>query len=211
MRQVPPGEDMVYQCRKSGIGLAAAIGDSIVFVVIITAACVDLYRIFGYDFFVALAIINCFPIWYGVYMFLAWKAEVHTVSTYKDKEGGCYRKETGPFTTRIKETSITRSTPDITIEIPFLLKTWETFTGQSMIKITLRSDGQSIIPSELMPTRLYKAISDLKGEPPKRRTRDSTRLADAALVIRAALQDHIIPKKQATALMDRLLQDEIFD
>lgn len=211
MNPVPLGEDIVYQCRKSGIGLAAAIGESIMFVVIITAACVDLYGIFGYDFFAALAIINIFPIWYGVYGFLSWKAEVHTVSTYNSKEGGCYRKETGPFSTRIKETSITRSTPDINIEIPFLLKTWETFTGQSMIKITLRSDGQSIIPSELMPTGLYKAISELKGEPPKRRTRDSTRLADAAMVIRAALQDRIIPRGKATALMDRLLQDEIFD
>lgn len=211
MNQTPLGEDVVYQCRKSGIGLAAIIGDSIIFTAIITAACVDLYEIFGHDFFIALAIVNIFPVWYGVYGFLSWKAEIHTVSTYSSKEGGSYRKVTGPFSIKINETSITRATPDLKAEIPFLLRVWEYFTGQSIMKITLRSDGQSIISSELMPTRLYKAISDLKGEPPKRRARDNTRLADVAMVIRGALQDHIIPKRKAVALMDRLLQDEILD
>lgn len=208
--RIPHNEDIVFQCRKSSIGLAAAIGDGTLFTVIIVVACIDLYVYTGIDFFAALMIVVILPIWYIIYGFLSWKAEVHIVSSYKGKEGGAYRKVTGPFSVRVIETSITRATPDISPEIPFALRVWEYFTGQGVIKITLRSDGQSIIPSELMPVGLYKAISELKGEPPRKGTRDITRLDSASTAIRGALNDGIISKSKARVFMETLLQDELF-
>lgn len=207
--RIPHNEDIVFRCRKSGIGLAAAIGDGALFTVIIVVACIDLYIYTGIDFFIALMIVAILPIWYIIYEFLAWKAEVHIVSSYKHKEGGSYRKVTGPFSMRVIETAITRATPDISAELLFTLRVWEHCTGQGVMKIMLRSDGQSIIPSEFMPVGLYKAISGLKGEPPKRRPRDIAKLDSTSAAIRSALNDGIISKSKATLLMEALLQDEI--
>lgn len=208
-KEIPRNEDIIFIGHKSAIGLAALVGDSVLYASIMAVACLDLYKITGHDVFLAALVFELLPIWYGVYGVLLWKAEVHVVTSFSEKEGGIYRKFSGPFSTKIDETSITRATPDIPRETSFALRLWKGITGQDVTKITLRSDGNTVITSDLVPTRLYKVIAELKGEPTRRRSKDHSRVYDIAGAIRMSYHDGIIGRSKATNLMEALLEGEV--
>jgi len=208
-REIPQNEDIVYICRKSAIGLAALLGESCMFVFVMGLACIDLYIKTGLDVFLALLTSLVFPVWHGIYGILLWSSEVHVVTSFTEKEGGVYRKFSGPFSTRIDETSITRATPDIPRETTLALRIWKWATAQDITKITLRSDGNTVITSDLVPARLYKVIAELKGEPVRKRGKDHSRVYDISGAIRASFHDGIISKAKANALTEALLEGEV--
>jgi len=204
IKEIPArNEQVIFACRKSPIALVALFGESIVFCYLIIAA---VWYFNGPGALFALAML---PAINSIYGLLYWKSEVHIVSEFREKAGGIYRKIHGPFSLKIRETSITNATPDLTRDVPFVLRIWGWMTGQEVSKITLRSDGQTVIPSEFMPTRLYKAIAELKGEPGRSTQRSPTRVSDISRAIQSSYYDGIICKPKATSLMETLLEDEL--
>ena len=208
-QEIPRNEEVIFIGRKSAIGLSVLVGESAMYISVIAIACLDLYRMTGLDVFKALLVLLIFPVWHGVYATLLWESEVHVVTSFMEKEGGIYRKFSGPFTTKMDETSITRAGPDIPRETSFALKMWKWLTGQDITKMTLRSDGNTVIASELVPNRLYNSIAELKGEPPRRRAKDHSRVYDISGSIRSAYHDGLLKQSKASHLIETLLEGEV--
>lgn len=208
-KEIPRNEDIIFAGRKSAIGLSALLGESTMYTAMIAIACIDFYNLTGLDGFLALLVVLVFPIWYGVYGYLSWYSEMHVVTSFTEKEGGVYRKFSGAFSARIDETSITRATPDIPRETSFSLRLWKRITGQDITRISLRSDGNTVISSDLVPTRLYKTIAELKGEPQRRRAKDHSKVYDIASAIRMSFHDGLLKESKATRLMEILLENEV--
>lgn len=200
--------EIVFECRRSHLSVVGDVGSAIFVFTTMALANLDLYQRTEHLFFLYSFIVLVFPMWYGVYAYLRWRYEVHAVYSYREKEGGVYRKQFGVFKVRQTETSITRATPDITFEKGAMLLLWGWLTGERVLRMSLRSDGQTVIPSDLMPESLYKSISELKGEPifPKQKPTDAFQ---TATIIKSAVHDGLIDKRRGRELMLALLENEV--
>lgn len=200
--------EIVFECRRSPLSVVGDLGSATFIFILMFLTSLDFYTRTEHLFFLYSFFLLVLPIWYGVYAYLRWESEVHTVYSFSEKEGGVYRKRYGVFKQRQTETSITRSMPDLTRETSLPLRLWGWATGERVIRMSLRSDGQTVIPSSLMPEQLYKSISNLKGDPTFARSKPSDTF-QTATIIRSAVHDGLIDKRRGQELMLSLLESEV--
>lgn len=187
LKKIPPELAVEFWCRRAAFEFIEELSDALYWSFVIGYFAARLFQ--ASENFVWLLVgsvlIAIWPSRHFFFEFMRWKNEIHVVTRNDERGGGMYFKFSGGLrglSANIKKDPITDRSPSADVKQSPFFRLWGWFTGESMVRYSLKSDNNMFIDGRKVSPELDSAVDRVRLAVPRS---ESMELPDSLQWIRA--------------------------